>query len=68
MATLNVMDFGAVGGSTGADTAGIKAAIAAAQPGDTIYFPRAAYSVNEMLNFAGKDSIAVVGSGSPSGR
>ncbi|HEX8906874.1 MAG TPA: glycosyl hydrolase family 28-related protein [Longimicrobiaceae bacterium] len=62
-------DFGAVGDGSHDDTAAIRAAITAAQPGDTVYFPRppSQYLTLGMLDLAGKEDIALVGSGSPGG-
>ena len=73
--TINVTDYGANPANNGAnDIAGIKAAIAAAKDGDTIYFPNGTYlvdgtiSTRVSLRFKGesqKGAIILAGPSSP---
>ena len=53
VALLNVKDFGAVGDGATDDTAGIKAALKAADDGSTVYFPPGVYSVFSGINVTG---------------
>lgn len=50
-ATLNVLDFGAVGDGVADDTAAIQAAITAAGTTHPLYFPEGTYLTNATLDF-----------------
>jgi polygalacturonase len=64
---VNVKQFGARGNGLADDTAAIQAAINAAKPGETIYFPAGVYSVSNFvvknrsgLSFAGEGQKSTI--------
>ena len=59
---LNVKDFGAKGDGSTNDTAAINAALAAMEPGDTLYFPRGRY-ITSGGHVIDKPSVKIIGAG-----
>jgi parallel beta-helix repeat protein len=57
--TWNVTQFGAVPNGSTDDTSYINATIAAAQPGDTVYFPAGVYDISNSIN--AKAGVALLG-------
>ena len=64
---VNVMDFGARANGSADDTAAIQAAINAAKPGETVYFPAGVYIVSNFvvknrsgLSFAGEGQKSTI--------
>jgi hypothetical protein len=62
--TWNVTQFGANPNGSVDDTTAINNAIAAAQPGDTVYFPAGIYDITNSIN--AKAGVALMGAGAGS--
>src|SRR5437870_10433757 len=64
---VNVKEFGARGNGLADDTTAIQAAINAAKPGETIYFPAGVYSVSNFV-VKNRSSLSFAGEGQKSDR
>jgi hypothetical protein len=59
---INVMNYGAKANGVASDRQAVQAALDAAQPGDTVYFPAGTYNIEEPV-FVRKNNLTLVGEG-----
>ena len=62
MATLSILDFGAIAGDLSDDAPAINSAIVAAQADDTVLVPAGEYRLGSTIEI-GKDRITLTGEG-----